>query len=179
MVRTQKFLCAVASAPVIVSTDFIDMCIQKGKVPNVEDFLLKDVANEKKFGYKLKDILVRAKKNKRSLLRGIPIYCTAQIANGPDTYKAIAKANGGEFHVYTGKGGAQIKPTKPEEDSIGPEPVYLITGPRPEERKLWPAFTEMAQKGNMIPRIVHAEWLLDVAMSQQSKWTERYLAIDD
>jgi hypothetical protein len=179
MVRTQKFLCAVASAPVIVSTDFIDTCIQKGKVPDIEDFLLKDQANEKKFNLKLKDVLARAKSNKRGLLRGIPVYCTAQIANGPDTYKAIVKANGGEFHLYTGKGGAQIKPTKPEEDTIGPEPVYLITGPRPEERKLWPAFTEMAQKGNMIPRIVHAEWLLDVAMSQRARWSEDYLVNDE
>lgn len=179
MVRTQKFLCALASGPVIVSTDFIDTCIQKGEVPDIDDFLLKDVANEKKFSLKLKDVVARAKANRRSLLRRIPIYCTTEIANGPDTYKAIVKANGGEFFLYRGKGGAMIKPTKPEEDVIGAEPVYLITGPRPEERKLWPKFTEMAEKGNMIPRIVHAEWLLDVAMSQQLKWGENYLAIND
>jgi hypothetical protein len=179
MVRTQKFLCALSNGPVIVSTDFIDMCLQQGEIPDIEDFLLKDMVNEKKFGIKLKDVLARARANKRSLLRRIPIYCTAEIANGPDTYKAIVKANGGEFFLYRGKGGAMIKPTKPEEDSIGPEPVYLITGLRPEERKLWPKFTEMAENGNMIPRIVHSEWLLDVAMSQQLKWGEGYLAIND
>lgn len=137
--------------------------------------MLKDVENEKKFGWKLKDILVRAKANKHCLLRGVPVYCTSQITNGADTYKAIVKANGGDFYVYTGKGGAQIKPTKPEEDSIGPEPVYLITGPSPSERKLWPTFTEMARKGNMIPQIVNAEWLLDNAMSQKRNWHDKYL----
>jgi hypothetical protein len=179
MVRTQKFLCAVASGPIIVSTDFIDTCMKKGEVPDIDDFLLKDLVNEKKFGLKLKDILVRAKANKRCLLRRKVIYCTAEIANGPETYNAIVKANGGDFNVYRGKGGAMIKPTKPEEDDGEPEPAYLLTGPRPEERKLWPKFTEMAEKGNMIPRIVHAEWLLDVAMSQQLKWADQYLAIND
>jgi hypothetical protein len=177
MVRTQKFLCAVASGPTIVSTDFIDTCIQKGEIPDIDDFLLKDLANEKKFNVKLKDILNRAKVNKRSLLRRIPIYCTEQIANGPDAYKSIVKANGGECLVYRGK--VMIKPTKPEEDDGPAEPAYLITGPRPDERALWPKFTEMVEKGNMIPRIVHAEWLLDVAMSQQLKWGEDYLAIND
>jgi len=41
MVRTQKFLCALASGPTIVSTDFIDTCIKDGEMPEVEDFLLK------------------------------------------------------------------------------------------------------------------------------------------
>jgi hypothetical protein len=34
---------------------------------------------------------------------------------------------------------------------------------------------QMAKAGNMIPRVVNYEWLLDVAMSQQLKWNERYL----
>jgi hypothetical protein len=179
MVRTQKFLCALAMGPTIVSTDFIYTCLQKNIVPDINDFLLKDVSNERKFRLKLKDVVARAKANKRSLLRHVPIYCTAEISNGPETYKSIVKANGGEFFLYRGKGGAMIKPTKPEEDDVGPEPVYLITGPRPEERKLWPKFTEMAESGNMIPRIVHSEWLLDVAMSQQLKWNDFYLATNE
>lgn len=162
-----------------MSTDFIDTCLQENKVPDVGGFLLKDAANEKKFKLKLKDVILRAKGNKRSLLRGTPIYCTSEIVNKPETYKAIVRANGGDFFEYRGKGGATIKPTKPEEDVGGPEPVYLLTGLKPEEKKLWPRFAEMAENGNMIPRIVHAEWLLDVAMSQQLKWSDSYLAIND
>lgn len=179
MVRTQKFLCALANGPIIVSTDYIDTCIQKGALPNVDEFLLKDEDNEKKFKLKLKDVVARAKANKRNLLRRVVIYCTVDIPNGPDTFKAIVESNGGQFHLYRGRGGAQIKPTKPEEDDEEPEPVYLITGPRPEERRLWPKFVEMAENGNMIPRIVHTEWLLDVAMSQQLKWSDKYLAVND
>jgi len=123
---------------------------------------------------KLKDAVTRAKANKRSLLRRVPIFCTAEIPNGSDTYKAIVEANGGTFAVYRGR--PTIKKVNPEDDEGPAEPVYLISGKRPEERKLWPRFTEMAKDGNMIPRIVDTEWLLDVAMSQQQKWNDRYLA---
>ncbi|TAQ89446.1 hypothetical protein B7494_g2221 [Chlorociboria aeruginascens] len=177
IVRTQKFLCALASGPTIVTSDFIDTCVETGEIPAVGAFLLKDHENERKFGLKLKDMVSRAKANKRQLLCRIPIYCTAEIPNGPETYKAIVEANGGTISVYRARGGSIIKPTDPEEDDGEPEPVYLVSGLKPEERKLWPKFEEMAKAGNMIPRIVHSEWLLDVAMSQQLKWHQKYLAM--
>lgn len=145
----------------------------------MDDFLLKDKENEKKFKLKLQDIVKRAKANKRSLLRRVPIYCTDLIPNGHETYKSIVIANGGMFSIYRARGGSTIRPTNPEEDEGPPEPVYLITGTRPDEKKLWPKFTEMAKAGNMIPRIVSTEWLLDVAMSQQLKWKDDYLVDTD
>ncbi|KUJ20570.1 BRCT domain-containing protein [Mollisia scopiformis] len=174
MVRTQKFLCALASGPTILTSDFIDTCIAKGKVPPEKDFLLQDQQNERKFGVKLKDAIGRAKANKRSLLRRVPIYCTADITNGPDTYKDIINANGGSFAIYTGR--PFVKKTSPEEDDGPAEPVYLLSGQKPSEKLLWPKFTEMAKEGNMTPRIVDSEWLLDVALSQQNKWNQSYLA---
>jgi hypothetical protein len=178
MVRTKKFLCALAAAPIILSTDFIDSCLQKGAIPDPKGFLLKDTENEKKFDIKLKDAVARAKANNRRLLSGTPpIHCTSIIKNGADTYRAIVEANGGKFIIYNGK--PTIKETKPEEDLTGPEPVYLLTGPQPKEKELWPKFIEMAKKGNMIPRVVHTEWLLDAAMSQRLDWNEDNSALDD
>ncbi|RDL42012.1 BRCT protein [Venustampulla echinocandica] len=174
MVRTKKFLCALAMGPTIVRSDFIDACIKTGEVPDAEDFNLKDSDNEKKFKLKLKDVGRRAKANKRSLLKRVPIYCTQDIPNGPETYEDIVKANGGIFAIYNGK--PTIKKTNPAEDEIGPEPVYLITGQKPTERKLWPSFAAMARDGNMLPRIVTTDWILDVAMAQQQKWDDSYLA---
>lgn len=179
MVRTQKFLCALAAGPTIVSSDFIDTCVKKGEVPAVKDFHLKDKDSEERYNLKLTEAIKRAKANKQSLLRHVPIYCTAEIPNGPETYKAIVESNGGQFFVYRARGGAMIKRTNPEEDDGPPEPVYLLTGMRPEERKLWPKFIEMAKAGNMIPRIALTEWLLDVAMSQQLKWNASYTPKDE
>ncbi|CAL3968775.1 unnamed protein product [Diplocarpon coronariae] len=175
MVRTQKFLCALATGPTIVASSFIDACAgsRTGKIPKIDDFLLKDVDNEKKFGLKLKDVISRAKVNKRCLLRRVPIYCTNEIPNGSGTYQSIVEANGGTFALYRGR--PTIKRTTAEEDDGPAEPVYLLTGQTPAERALWPKFEQMARDGNMIPRIVDTEWLLDVAMSQQNRWNEGYL----
>lgn len=176
LVRTQKFLCALATGPTIVASNFIDVSSatsRNGKAPIVEDYLLKDVESEKKFGLKLKDVVARAKANKRNLLRRVPIYCTNEIPNGSATYKAIVEANGGTFTLYRGR--PTIKKVNPEDDDGPAEPVYLLTGQSPAERALWPKFEQMARDGNMIPRIVDPEWLLDVAMSQQHKWNEGYL----
>lgn len=175
IVRTQKFLCALASGPMILTSDFIDHCVAaKGKIPAVEEYILKDQQNEKKFGLKLKDAIARAKYNKRSLLRRVPIYCTSDIQNGPGTYKDIVNANGGALAIYTGR--PFVKKTSPDEDDGPPEPVYLISGQKPSEKKLWPTFAEMAKEGNMVPRIVDSDWLLDVALTQQNKWNDKYLA---
>jgi hypothetical protein len=173
MVRTKKFLCALASGPTVISTDFIDACVKKKALQNVNDFLLKDTTNEKKFKLKLKDAVARAKMNKRFLLRGVPIYCTADVRAGWETYRDIVASNGGTCGLY--KGRPVIKKISPEEDDGPAEPVYLISGMTPDEKKLWPKFTEMAKEGNMIPKIVTTDWILDVAMSQQLKPGDAYL----
>lgn len=175
IVRTQKFLCALASAPVVLSTDFIEACttVSKKDKPDPEKFLLNDKANEKKFDCKLKDVLARAKVNKRKLLAGVLVYCTPDVPNGPETYKGIVEANGGFFALFTGK--PVIKKTSPEEDTGPAEPVYLLSGTKSSETKLWPKFTANAKDGNTIPRIVTTEWLLEVALSQQNKWNDKYL----
>lgn len=175
IIRTQKFLCGLANGPSLLRTEFIDACIKQKSRPEIRDFVLKDATNERRFNCKLKDIIGRAKANKRSLLRGIPIYCTPDIDNGTDTFKAIVEANGGTFLPYRGRGGAMIKPVNPEDDPLGPEPVYLLTGEKPSDRQLWSKFEDMAKAGNMIPRIVHQEWLLDTALSQELIWNDEYL----
>ncbi|RKF80667.1 putative brct domain-containing protein [Golovinomyces cichoracearum] len=176
MVRTKKFLCALASGPIVVSTDFIDACIKDKDVPNVEDYLLKDSENEKKFGVKLKDALVRARENKHSLLRRIPVYCTEAVPNKPETYKDIVEANGGTFGIFRGR--PIIKKSNSKDDDPA-EPVYLLSGVSKPEKLLWPKFTKMARDGNMIPRIVMTEWLLDVAMVQLNKWDNKYLLFNE
>lgn len=171
LVRTKKFLCALAHGPTILDSSFIEACGKSSVIPDVETHVLKDPENEKKFDVKLRDAVVRAKANNRSLLRNVPVYCTAKIPNGPDTYKAITEANGGIFSIYTGKNA--MKKVAPEDDPQGPEPVYLVSGIQADELKLWKGFKAMAKSANMIPRIVATAWILDVCMSQQLKWNEK------
>ncbi|KAH6618050.1 hypothetical protein B0J18DRAFT_436348 [Chaetomium sp. MPI-SDFR-AT-0129] len=175
MVRTMKFLRCLAKGPDVIDSSFITACIETGKRPPVKDHKLVDKDSEARFGVTLDTAISRARANRGRLLWGVPIYCTAEIPNGADAFKTIAEANGGIFKVYRARSGTTIKPTTEEEDGgAEPEPVYLLSGSSPAERQLWPRFQDMARKGHMEPRIVMADWLLDVAMRQELSFDPRY-----
>jgi hypothetical protein len=177
MVRTKKFLVTLARGATVIDSAFIDACLEAGEAQEPRNFILKDTENEKRLGVKLSTSVTRAKKNQGRLLWGVPIYCTADIRNGPEAYQPIAEANGAIFKIYRARGGTTIKPTTAEEDGgRDPDPVYLLTGSSPSEKQLWPRFKEMAIKGHMEPRIVITDWLLDVTMSQELSFDEKYLA---
>ncbi|KAI5922848.1 BRCT domain-containing protein [Camillea tinctor] len=175
LVRTVKFLRNLSKGALVLSSTWIEDCLDTKQVPNPEDYILKDKENEKKFGLKLENSVRKARENKGKLLWNIPIYCTSSIKNGTDSYQAIAEANGALFMVYAARSGITIKPTKPEEDEGGPEPVYLLSTATPEEKKLWKKFEDMARRGNMEPRVVASDWLLDVVMKQEVSFDKKYL----
>ncbi len=176
MVRTQKFLRTLARGPEVINSSFIDACLDTGKRPDTEKFRLKDTENEKKFGVKLDMAIARARANRGRLLWGIAVYCTAEIRNGFASYQTIAEANGAIFKLYRARSGTTIRPTSAEEDGgADPEPVYLISSTSAAEKLLWPKFEDMARKGHMEPRIVAADWLLNVAMTQELVWDDKYL----
>lgn len=175
LVRTVKFLRNLSKGATIVSSSWIEQCLDTKELLDPKEFILKDKENEKKFGIKLETSVRRARENKGKLLWNTPIYCTANIKNGPQGYKAIAEANGAIFMMYGARSGSTIKPTRPEEDEGGPDPVYLLSNTSAEEKKLWTKFEDMATKGNMEARIVAADWLLDVVMNQEVFFDKKYL----
>ncbi|KAK4199748.1 hypothetical protein QBC40DRAFT_281384 [Triangularia verruculosa] len=176
VVRTMKFLKCLAKGAEIINTSFLDACLETNKRPDVEDHLLVDEENEKKFNIDLGTAVGRARANKGKLLWNVPIYCTADIKNGVDNFKAIAEANGAIFKIYRARSGTTIKPTTAEEDGgAAPDPVYLLSGTTDGERALWPKFEEMAIRGHCEPRVVNGDWLLDVAMRQELTFDRKYL----
>ncbi|KAI9151732.1 BRCT-containing protein [Paramyrothecium foliicola] len=176
VVRTVKFLCALARGPTVISSSFIDKALESGKVPEVDDFLLKDTEAEARFNFSLEQSVARAKMVKGKLLWGVAIYCTDKVRNGPNSYQVIAEANSAIFKLYRARSGVTIKPTTAEEDgNLPPEPVYLLSGTSNEEKNLWDKFKDMARKGHMEPRIVAPDWLLDVAMAQKVRFDEKFL----
>jgi hypothetical protein len=175
LVRTVKFLRNLSKGAIVLSSEWIEQCIDSKQVPDPDEYILKDKENEKRFGLKLETSIQRAQENRGQLLSGIPVYCTAGIKNGTESYQAIAEANGAIFMVYGPRSGSTIRPTNPEDDELGPEPVYLLSTSTPEEKKLWKKFEDMARRGNMEPRVVASDWLLDVVMKQEVSFDEKYL----
>jgi len=125
IIRTVKFVCALARGATAISSDFITACLEAGELLEPQDYLLKDKENEKKYDIKLSKSVARAKAHRGKLLWSVAVYCTDKIRNGPESYRAVAEANGAIFKMYRARSGVTIKPTTAEQDGgRAPEPVY-------------------------------------------------------
>ncbi|CAK7217773.1 regulator of Ty1 Transposition [Sporothrix bragantina] len=177
LVRTMKFLKTLARGPEVINSQFITDVLEKGKLLPTKDYLLRDKDGESRFNVVLPKALARARANRGRLLWQVVVYCAADIKNGPESYREIAEANGAIFKTYRTHSGTTIRPATTEDDNgQPPEPVYLLTSAAPAERALWPKFEQMARDGNMLPRVVAPDWLLDVAMRQEVLFDDHYLA---
>lgn len=186
ILRTEKFIRAMAHAPMILSTEFVKDSLDRNEKLNPRSYILKDREGEKNYDLKLSEVGKRAKANKGRLLGSQSIYCTEDIAGGFDTYKSIITANGGRCLLYRARAGSitsakagGLESADDEEELEDPEYVYLISGTTPGEVKLWPKFRSMVQGIGRIPRIVKSAWMLDLALRQEIRWTDEYELTDE
>lgn len=183
ILRTPKFVNALAYAPVIISTDFVDGCLKQQELLNADDFKLVDKAAETKFRFSLTKATENAKKNKNKLLKGFRIYCVEDVRGGFDAFKSIVEINGGECLLFRGRL-ALTNPSRREEsdgedseaedDELGRHDVFLLSSAEPKHNRLWPRFRQVAGDIKRTPRIVTVDWLLDMAMSQELKDVKPY-----
>ncbi|KAF1989386.1 hypothetical protein K402DRAFT_350247, partial [Aulographum hederae CBS 113979] len=187
IVRTRKFVCALASAPRAVSTEWLDYAISHKELPGLDEYPLVDLSSEEKYELSLEKSLKRAKGNNKHLLRGYQIFCTEGVQGGFETYKDIIEANGGTCMMYKGrnmkltkrsfdsKKGVDAEETiRPSQGGDDGNTLYMISGDKPSEKTQWPKFREMAAKADMTPKVVMADWILFVAMSQEVRWEEKW-----
>ena len=180
ILRTPKFVNALAYGPVIVNTDFVTQCLKKNELLDPADFLLEDEAAEKRFGFTLGDATAKAKENKNKLLQGYRIYCLESVRGGFEAFNSIVEANGGDCMLFRGRVSMPTQPQREESDdsSDNDDPnqkeVYLISNAVPEHEKLWPRFRQMVEGIGKTPRIVQVDWLLDIAMSQELRTADGY-----
>ncbi|GLA36930.1 hypothetical protein AnigIFM63309_003428 [Aspergillus niger] len=179
ILRTPKFVNALAYGPAIVSIDFITQCLEKDELLDPADFPLKDDASEKKYGFSLEEAKMNAKKNKNKLLRGYQIHCVETIRGGFDAFKSIVDANGGDCSLFRGRVSYRSQREESEEESSGDDDrsrkeVYLLSSTSADHTKLWPRFRQMVLNRGKTPRIVRVDWLLDIAMSQTLRAADAY-----
>ncbi len=162
----------MAYAPTIITTRFIDMCLENDELLDPGDFLLQDKPNEKRFSISLVQSQKRAKKNRNKLYHGRTFYCVENIHGGFETYKSIIEANGGQCNMYRGRPGTMVPSRRAESetstaDDDAQAEVFLISGPGKDHERLWSRFRQMAESSRKVPRIVRSEWLLESAMAQE------------
>jgi hypothetical protein len=190
ILRTPKFVNALAYAPFIVKIDYVAQCLAKNERLDPSDFTLVDKPAEKRFNFSLRDARARAQKNHNKLLRGFQICCVETIRGGFDAFKSIVEANGGECTLFRGRvsmneGRARSDSMDDDDEEEGDEghpekdEVYLLSGIAPEQVKLWPRFRQMVHEVGKTPRIVNVNWLLDIAMSQEIRWKDEYEVNED
>lgn len=193
MIRTRKFVAALAMAPEVVNSDYLDYLLSL-KTPDIKRSpatnAIKDRDFENKFGMRLDESLARAKTNKGRLLRGWTVFLTEKITGGFETWKEIVEINGGIALMYRGRTGFTFpKPRLPpsQDPDAGPEAanqsasadddvdlVYLVSGTEDEEVKLWKVFRSQVEKQGLRPRIVSTEWVLHTCMSQHVQWDAKW-----
>ncbi len=186
IVRTQKFICALAHAPTILSTSFVDQCLAKNELLSPTEFLLTDPESEKRLGFTLNDALIRARANQQRLLEGLTIYSTEGLQGGFETYKSIIEANGGRCLLYRARAGLVASSRTSGQDGASDREghadsdiVYLISSLGHDETRLWRKFRQMAQSSGKTPRIVKTDWMLDIALSQRIQWNDSYEMTED
>ena len=181
ILRTPKFLAAIAHAPILLSTTFVDECLEKGTHVSTNEHLLNDPEGESRLKIDLTEVIGRAKANKGRLLRGYRIYCTEYVHGGFDAYESIVKANGGTCSLYKARAGS-VAASKTSElndaiEELGLEEqdyVYLTSGLTHRDAKMWSKFRQMAHDVGRIPRIVKNDWILDLALTQEIRWKDEY-----
>ncbi|KAF2771722.1 hypothetical protein EJ03DRAFT_308502 [Teratosphaeria nubilosa] len=184
ILRTRKFVAALACAPTVVDTKYLDTALKQRKLIESPG-LLYDRDGEERMGFKLSEALERAQVNDRKLLRGWSIFVTRDVPGGFETYKEIITLNGGNAYLYSGRTGLVLPKRKRDDPDAGPEAqnqggdeeselVYLVSGTSDPEMKLWKSFRSTVEKQHLKPRVVRNDWLLNAAMSQRVGWDEKW-----
>ena len=191
VMRTKKFVAALACGPLVVKTSFLDYCLTHDSPPRAAEYALgNDIKTMETFGIKISETIKRAKINKRHLLRGWTIFCTEGVKGGFETFRDIVEINGGTCLKWKGRSTVRVTNRKMSADEdedleTGEESqnqggenekdyLYLISGESNEEMGLWQKFRLWAFDNELLPRIVTPDWLLGCAMAQQIEWNEDY-----
>ncbi|KAH9483371.1 PAX-interacting protein 1 [Psilocybe cubensis] len=104
VVRTEKFLCAVASrAPWVLQDRWAIESANARKILPEKGFILKDKSGENKYGVNLVQALERAKENIKDggLLKGHIFYLTPRVPVDAKLLKNVVVASGGQVSTQT------------------------------------------------------------------------------
>ncbi|XP_053578009.1 mediator of DNA damage checkpoint protein 1 isoform X2 [Bombina bombina] len=95
VIRTVKFLCALARGIPIITLDWIYKCKKSSCFLSHNGFLVKDKVQEKNFNFNLSESLQKAKK--KPLFEGYEIHVTPNVKPEPEQMKEIIQCSGATY----------------------------------------------------------------------------------
>lgn len=66
-----------------------------------------------------------------------------------------------------------------EDDKPARKDVFLLSSAGANHARVWPRFRQVALDIKKTPRIVRVDWLLDMAMSQETRTADEYELTDE
>ncbi|KAI0744292.1 hypothetical protein C8Q80DRAFT_889499 [Daedaleopsis nitida] len=153
VVRTEKFLCAMAVAPHILSVKWAEMSAANRKLLPETLYEIKDEETEKKYSFSLADALKRAKQNAGKLFAGVTFYVTPKVPVDTKLLKNVVSANGG-----------QISTQSPTVRILSQHNRFVISSA--EDVSIWRPLVEHNHK------IYTQELILTSALRQEVHWDD-------
>ncbi|KAI0278529.1 hypothetical protein BC826DRAFT_649275 [Russula brevipes] len=162
LARTEKFLCAMAVAPYVVTEKWVRDSIAAKKLLPADKYALADPANEKKWRFKLAGALKRAKAKKGQLFAGKVFYVTNKVPLDKKLLKNIVLAHGGQFR--------QQNPTVRVLSGKGSDQYYVVSCP--EDASVWQPIADAGHP------IYSQELILIAALTQEIRLDAEDVRID-
>ncbi|KAA1476350.1 hypothetical protein DENSPDRAFT_807059 [Dentipellis sp. KUC8613] len=150
--RTEKLLCAMAVAPCIVTEKWATASVAAKQFLPVDRYQPADVESEKRYRFKLKEALERAKENGGQLYSDMVFYVTPKVPVDKKLLKNVVNAHGGQFRSQT-----------PTTRGLGGKDNHYVISCQ-EDASIW---RPIAQAGHTI---YNHELLLTSALTQQIDW---------
>ncbi|KAJ7647790.1 hypothetical protein FB45DRAFT_1020000 [Roridomyces roridus] len=155
LVRTEKFLSAVAKVPFILDMQWAVKSAEANQLLPEEDYLLSDHAGEQKHNIVLSEVLDRARANGGRLFQGMTFYITSSVKPSPAMLVNIAQANGGQATA----------PNQLSSRTLGANPNrYIISCPKDET--MWAPFEAQGRT------VYTPEFILASALRQRIDWDD-------
>lgn len=156
IVRTEKFLCAIASSPFVLTEGWVNSSVRTGKLLLETDFLISDPESERKWNFKLSTSLERAKREDGgdSLLKGMSFYVTPKVEIDLKLLKAVIASAGG-----------QVQTSKPTTRILkGNKNRHVISCPA--DQSIWRPLVEEGYT------IYSTELILLAVLTQEIRWKD-------
>ncbi|KAJ7217976.1 BRCT domain-containing protein, partial [Mycena pura] len=151
VVRTEKFLCALAAGAFILSEKWATESIAANKLLPEEDYILRDNVSERKWNFSLVDAMAQAKKVGGKLFENQTFYVTPRVPIDTKLLKTVVTAQGGKLSPQTPT--MRLMNTAPNR--------YVISCP--EDISVWRPLAEHHT-------IYSQELLLMAALTQDIDW---------
>ncbi|KDQ26961.1 hypothetical protein PLEOSDRAFT_168763 [Pleurotus ostreatus PC15] len=150
LVRTEKFLCAIAVNAFILKSEWATASAAANELLPEETYFLEDDANERKYNVKLADVLLRAKSNQGQLFAKKTFHVTPKVSIDLKLLKNVIAANGGQMTTQA-----------PTSRTFNSENKYLISCP--EDASIWRPFAQHRP-------VYTTELVLSGALKQEVDW---------